>query len=323
MGREPGEKAAGMTAGRVHFVVGMSRCGITPLCRCLNLQPEIAVFGESRFFGRCYVEPETAAGYSAAQLESILRVLRQFRWTATVGDEPGCLQNVSLERFRVLIEETFARAQAPIPPGVLFTTLAGRIAAAEGKEHAFEKTPHHLNWLDRILEHVPSARFVVFLCEPYVFASFHREQDVLHHPLATALLWRGYLRSYERAVRRYPDRIVVVDAAELARDGASALARVQQFFGLEPLDLSKPLAPFSREFEARAQEVDAVDIFWLNLLCARLMRRHGYRRSWAPLAPRRLLASFLSLPRWLMRALPQLKGTSGSISMYLLHWLRP
>jgi hypothetical protein len=312
-----------MTAGGVHFIVGMSRCGITPLSRCLNLHPVIAAFGESRFFGRYYVQPETAAGYSTAQLGRILRLLRQFRWTATVGDEPGCLQNVSLERFRFLIEETFSSAQAPIPPGVLFTTLAGRIAAAEGKELALEKTPHHLNWLDRVVRHVPDARFVVFLCEPYAFASFHRDQDAVYHPLATALLWRGYLRSYERALWRHGDRIVVVDAAELARDGASALARVQRFFGLEPRDLSEPLAPFSREFQARSREVDAVDIFWLNVLCGRLMRRHGYRRTWAPLAPSRLLGSFLSLPVWCMRVLPQLKGTSGSISTYLLHWLRP
>lgn len=312
-----------MTAGRVHFVVGMSRCGITPLSRCLNLHPNIAVFGESRFFGRCYVEPETAAGYNTAQLRSILRVLRQFRWTATVGDERGCLQNVSLEKFRGLIEETFSHVQTPIPPGLLFTTLAERIAAAEGKEYAFEKTPHHLNWLDRIVEQVPGARFVVILCEPYAFASFQRDENALYHPLATALLWRGYMRSYERAVRRYADRIVVVDAAELARDGASALARVQQFFGLELRDLSAPLASFSSELEDRAREVDPVDIFWLNLLCGRLMRRHGYRRIWARLALRRLLGSFLSLPAWCMRALPQFKRTSGSISTYLLRWLRP
>jgi hypothetical protein len=321
MGRGPDTEAADVTAGRVHFVVGMSLCGITPLSRCLNLHPDVAVFGESRFFGRCYVEPRSAAGYDAAQLRRILRVLRQFRWRATVGDEPGCL-NVSLSQFRRLVEDAFSRAEAPIAPGVLFTMLAERVAAAEGKRYAFEKTPHHLNWVNRIVRHLPSSRFVVFLCEPYAFARFHHDQDPLYHPLATALLWRGYMRSYERAARRYPDRIVVVDAAELARDGAAALDRVQQFFGLDLHDLSAPIAEFSSEFATYAHEADPADLFWINLFCGRLMRRRGYARTWAPLAPRPLLASALSFPRWCFRALPRFKGTSGSVPSYLLHWLR-
>lgn len=307
---------------RVHFLVGMSLCGITPLSRCLNLHPSIAVFGESRFFGRCYVEPGSAAGYDAAQLRSIMAVLRQFRWRATVGDEPGCLKNVSLVQFRRLIEDTFSRADAPIPPGVLFTMLAERVADAEGKRYAFEKTPHHLNWVDRIVQHLPASRFVVFLCEPYAFARFHQDHDALYHPFVTALLWRGYMRSYERAARRHPDRIVVVDAAELARDGAAALNRVQRFFGFELHDLSPPLARFSSEFATYTQEGDPADVFWINLFCSRLMRRHGYKQNWAPLEPRPVLASVLSLPRWCFRALPRFKGTSGSVPSYLLHWLR-
>jgi len=321
MGRDA--EATDVTAGRVHFIVGMSLSGITPLSRCLNLHPDVAVFGESRFFGRCYVEPSLAAGYDAAELGRILRVLRQFRWRATVGDEPGCLRKVSLVQFRRLLEETFSRAKTPIPPGALFTMLAERVADAEGKRYAFEKTPHHLNWVDRIVRHLPASRFVVFRCEPYAFARFHHAQGALYHPLATALLWRGYMRSYERAARRYPDRIVVVDASELVRDGTAALNRVQQFFGLELLDLSGPLAPFSSEFAASVARADPADVFWINLLCGRLMRRHGYARTWASLAARPILASLLSLPGWCIRALPWFKGTSGSVHSYLAHWLKP
>ncbi len=317
--RPPGET---VTTGRVHFVVGMARCGITPLSRCLNLHPDVAVFGESRFFGRCWVEPETASGYGAAQLERITRVLRQFRWTATVGDEPGCLRNLSLDGMRDLVAETFARARAPIAPGRVFVALAEGVADAEGKRYAFEKTPHHLNWTPRIVGHVPGARFVVLLCDPYAFARFHREQDAPYHPVAAAFLWRGYMRSYERAARRYPDRLVVVDAAELARNGTRELERVQRFFGLELHDLSAPLAPLS-SFFAAGPEPDPDDVFWLNLLGGRLMRRHGYARRSTPHAAGYVARSLVSLPRWCIDALPRARGPDIGPVRYLLTWLRP
>ena len=313
-----------MTTDRVHFIVGMSRCGITPLSRCLNLHPQVAVFGESRFFGRCYVEPETARGYSSEQLSRLERVLRQFEWAATVGEEPGCLRNLSLEGFRELLAATFAQVPAPIPPGPLFATLAERIADVEGKWYVFEKTPHHLNWVDRIVENVPGARFVVLLCDPYAFARLHREEDALYHPVGAAILWRGYMRSYERAAARYDDRIVVVDAGELARDGTGTLERVQGFFGLAPHDLSTPLVPFSRAFLAGADgEVDSVETFWINLLCGRLMRRHGYERRRTPVEPRRLAGSLVSFPGWCVRAYPWARGKGTGPTRYVMRWLRP
>ncbi len=311
-----------MINGRVHFIVGMSRCGITPLSRCLNLHPAAAVFGESRFFGRCYVEPASADGYDSAQLNGIERMLRNFRWTATVGDELGCLRNLSLEDMHDLIADTFGRLEAPIPPGALFTLLAERIADAEGKHYAFEKTPHHLNMLGRIVTYVPDAHFVVLLCEPYAFCRFHREWDASYHPLGMALLWRGYMRAYERAAQRYADRIVVIDTAGLAHEGAATLERVQRFFGLELHDLAAPLAPLSVFFE-RPDETDAADIFWINLICRRLMRRHGYYRRPTPRLPRPVLLSLVSFPRWCLHGLGWGRRSRLATTWYLLRWLRP
>lgn len=310
-----------MTRGRVHFVVGMSRCGITPLSRALNLHPDLVVFGESRFFGRCYVEPEAAAGYSLVELARIERVLLQFRWTATVGDEPGCFRHLSLDGMRKLLTEAFGQVQPPIPPGRLFTAIAERIADAEGKRYVLEKTPHHLNWVARIVRHVPGATFVVLLCDPYVFSRFHREHDSPYHPLAAALLWRGYMRSYERAAKRHPHRLVVVDTAELARGGEEALARVQRFFGLEVHDLSAPLDPLAAFFTVE-DGTGPADVFWINLFCWRLMRRHGYERRRMPPAPRAVVASLVSLPRYCLDMLPRARGPGVGPARYVLQWLR-
>ena len=311
-----------MTDGRINFIVGMSRSGITPLSRALNSHPAVAVFGESRFFGRCFVEPAAAAGYTQEQLDRIERTLRNFNWEATVGSEVGCLRDVTLEGMRALIAETFAELEPPSSPGTVFTSLAQRLAGAEGKQYVFEKTPHHLNWLDRIVEHVPDARFVVLLCDPYAFSRFHRAQNASYNSLATALLWRGYIRAYERARRRFPHRLVVVDTTELARDGASALERVQRFFDLERHDLTAPLGGLAAFLE-REEEIGAADVFWMNALCGRLMTSHGYARRRTERSRGAALRPLVTLPGWYRRGAVWGRRSRLSTARYLLRWLRP
>jgi hypothetical protein len=308
-----------VTASRVRFVVGMSRCGITPLCRALNQHPELAVFGESRFFGRCWVDPASPRGYERAQLDAILRVLVQFRWRATVGEGPGSL-TLSLHGFRALLREVFAEVEPPISPAALFTAIAARVADTEGKRYALEKTPHHLNWVDRIVEHLPDSRFVVLLCDPYAFARFHRRDDPLYHPITCAILWRRYMRSFEHVERRHPDRIVVVEANALA--SGRGLDRVQRFLGVEEHDLPAPPG-LAVVFTRTGDEAEAAETFWVNAICGRLLRRHGYTRRPTPFGVRPILGPLVSLPRWSRRSLPRARGPNFGSTRYLLNWLRP
>jgi hypothetical protein len=97
---------------------------------------------------------------------------------------------------------------------------------------------------------------------------------------------------------------------------------VQRFFGLAPHDLSAPLGPFTAAFAAE-NELDAGDVFWLNAVCGRLMRRHGYERLPTPFAVGRIARSLASLPRWCLEALPQARGPGIGPARYLMHWLRP
>jgi hypothetical protein len=309
-----------LVEGRVHFLVGVSRCGITPLSRCLNLHPDVAVYGQSRFFGRCWVEPECEEGYTRAQLDEILRVLLQFRWTATLGDSFGSLRSLTLADFRNLLRTTFAEVNPPVRPGALFTVISERIADAEGKRYVFEKTPHHLNWIDRIVEEVPGAGFVVLLADPYTFARFHRAEDPLYHPVASAVLWRAYMRSFERALSAHADRMIVLGFDELVSDGRSALERVQCFFGVDLHELPARFLEDRLELECGPDEVD---IFWVNLLCRREMRRHGYARQPTPFVFSSVIRSFFTLLRWTAESLPRARGRGFGSRRYLLSWLRP
>lgn len=311
-----------MTPQRVHFVVGVSRCGITPLSRCLNTHPDIAVFGESRFWGRCYVEPETAAGYSRGQVDQITETLVRHEWGATLGGGPGCLANLTLESWRSLLASTLADLETPVPPGSLFLALAEALAAAEDKTLVLEKTPHHLNWLDRIGSHLPESRFVVLVADPYIFARQQSRQEPPFHPIATALLWRGYLRAYERALERHDDRLVTVDCSELVERPGDALERIQRFLGVRVHDLAGPLEGGGFLPGGHRRDCLAEETFWLNVLAGRLVERHGYERRPTPLTPWPVLRSLASVVPWSARMLPLLRERRYS-APYLRRWLAP
>src|SRR5262245_30276560 len=121
---------------RVHFLFGMSRAGITWLSRRLNAHPEIAVFGQSRFWGKRFIRPAAPAGYSNPDLRRIHQILRSCEWDATVGDGAGTLRRLDHAGFHALLDEVFARVSAPISPANLFRAIAFAVAEREGKRLA-------------------------------------------------------------------------------------------------------------------------------------------------------------------------------------------
>lgn len=309
-------------AESVHFIVGMSRCGITPLARCLNSHSQIAAFGESRFWGRQYVKPRSSAGYGDEELGVIRRRLLAFRWTATIGAEPGCLR-LSLAEFHSLLVEVLSQATPPVRPGELFRAIAKRIAVAEGKTLVVEKTPNHLTAVDRILGELPRAFFVVLLCDPYVFVRCHRESGAIDHPLAAAILWRGYLRAFERARRKHPDRLVVVRLEELASSPQLVLDRVQRRLGLPVEDISAPLShPTSKLPSVTRNGTRGAELFWVNAVAGRVMKRHGYEPITAPFAPLAVAQSLLTLGPWMVVLLRDYGGKRLRRLPGLLQWIR-
>jgi hypothetical protein len=306
----------------VHFLVGMSRCGITPIARCLNSHSQIAVFGESRFWGRQYVKPKNSAGYGDQELAVIRSRLLAFRWRATVGAGPGCLR-LSLPELRSLLAEVFAEARPPVRPGELFRTIAERIGAAEGKTLILEKTPNHLAAVHRIVAELPQASFVVLLCDPYVFVRCHRENGVIDHPLAAAILWRGYVRAYERARRKHPERLVVVRLEELAASPQEVLERVQRRLRVPVEDITASLRyPGSQLPSVARHGARGAELFWVNFVAGRIMKRHGYEPVTAPFAPLAVGRSLLTLGPWMVVLVRDYGGKRLRRLPGLLQWIR-
>jgi hypothetical protein len=321
---------------RIDFVTGMARSGTTWLARALGTHPDVAVFGESSFFGRLYVPPRPDGLYGAAELERVRAIQRGQEWRATTGDASACLRSTPPERWPALVDGAFDGLAPPVAPAAAFQALAAAVARAEGASRVVEKTPHHVHWLHRLAVAFPDARFVLLIREPYGFMlSFghlgdrieSRQQRALdrlwRHPLIAALAWRGYAGSIERARRRYPERTLFVDRQELRQRPAETLARVQAFLELEPHALASDDAGRNSSFPSGTRAgLREQDVSWMSLVAGRTMRRSGYRPEQVPLRPLPIALSFVTLLFSLAYAAVQLpRMVPGSFRDYLSGWL--
>jgi len=334
---EGGERSPSATLAG--FIVGMSRAGTQWMCKCLNEHPDVAAFGESKFFGRHYVEPAEDGLYHEAQLGAMRRRLLEHGSFihSTTGTGPGTLKRLSMAGVEGLVAQTFPVDGEPLLPGEAFRRLAQAVAKVEGKPLAIEKTPHHLNWTDRMLAAVPEARFIVMVREPYSFMLSWRHQGDRfeerirrafarrYHPAAIAMIWKTSMRAATGAVARRPDRMLLVRFEDLRADPHATLERVQRFLGLRVVNLAEAVPPDNTSFPGgRRPDLHAEDIFWMNRIAGSAIRAHGYSLRRTPFGPLRIAWSSIRLPWWAVRNYLSLRSrVAGSTFGYLLRWLRP
>ncbi len=320
------------------LIVGMSRAATTWLCKCLNEHTQACAFGESLFWGRRFVEPAAGGRYDAQQVEALRRRLRDGGSVYPfVGSGPGTLKRITLENFPSTVDSAFRELPAKPTPGEVFVKFTRMVACAEGKQCAVEKTPHHVNWMDRILRELPDARFVVMVREPYGFMlsskhfgdeknpAMRRRFRRRYHPLGNALVWRGYMRAALAASDRWPRQTLLMRYDEIERDPAAVLARVQEFFGLRIEDLAARVPRDNTSFIERSRpELRGDDMFWMNLVAGRVMKRSGFQTRRFRLDPIRVSWSMARLPWWaLSNAISFRRMLSGSSMSYFWRWLRP
>jgi len=340
MTSEPTAPIGVETAAVSRFITGMSRAGTTWVGKCLNARPDAAVFGETSFWGRWYVPPRADGTYDQAQIHGILERLKR-RGTCVQslsGQGPGCLRVLNRENVGEHLDVAFADFKAPQTPLALFQRLGAMVASAEGAAIAIEKTPHHVNWIGRIITEIPSARFLIMMRDPYDFMVSYQHQGAQksgserwkyrwkNHPMGTALVWKGYLRSIDRATRDWPAQTLVVRFEDLRADADGVLDRVQRFFGLEPVpSLAASVPPDNTSFPGGVRpRLRGEQAFWLNLAARRHIRAAGYELRRTPIEPLRIIGSIAVVPFWFVRQYLHLRRrTGGSMLAYIWHWLRP
>jgi Sulfotransferase family len=272
------------------FVVGLPRSGSTWLGRALDRHSDVAVFGETCFYGRLYVPPREDGLYGEEELERLRRIQRARDWETTTSDPTGGNPPWRPGEYAELVDKVFAGLQPPVRPEEVLTAVATAVAARSSKPRAVEKTPQHVHWLPRMAEAFPSARFVITLRGPYEYtASYKRLGRRLErrarkavdlswrHPLIAALFWRSYARSINRALAGYPERTLLVRTEDLRDRTGETLASVQAFLELPEQDLRGAEGANSSFREGESRTLRATDVFWMNLVAGRAMRSSGYR----------------------------------------------
>jgi hypothetical protein len=325
----------------IGFIVGTSRGGTTFMNKVLNLHPRVVGFGESAFFGRVWTEPDPATGLlSRADVEEHLRVFRDARWGPNRG-EVGTLPEWvgrGQPRWAELINRLAAERGLPgdgATPRQTFDILCHAMAEACGADLVIEKTPHHVGMSDRIEQSYPNTRYVVMLREPYAFLRSYKNQGLqfeeshhnavqrLYHPIGAALIWRGFARQVSRLMQRAPDRALRVSLDELRADEAGTLRRVQEHLGLDPVDLAGKVKPDNSSMTDGAVELDAGELWWINRLAGKEIKRLGFPYRPVPFSPK-VLAHVSRAPLWSVRYLRYMNKTiHGSLFVHVMRYLRP
>lgn len=321
---------------RLDFVVGMPRSGSTWLGRALGRHPDVAVFGETCFYGRLYVAPRRDGSYGPEELERVRRIQRTRDWETTTSDPTGGNPPWRPGEYAALVDDVLAGLRPPVRPADVLSAIAAAVVARESRRRAVEKTPQHVHWLPRVAASFPDARFVLTIRDPYDYmASYKRLGRRLEgrarraldrswrHPLIAALFWRSYAASIERGLASYPERTLLVRTEDLREHPARTLAGLQSFLGLREADLAGTEGANSSFREGEPRALRATDIFWMNLVAGRALRRSGYQpREARPgvaaaavsiaLAPVSLAATAVRIPSMV----------PGSFVSYALSWRR-
>lgn len=313
------------------FIVGMSRSGTRWLAECLNTHPDVVAIGETSFWGRRYVQPAHDGRYTKAHLELLQRRQRGGNRTTPASLKMSGEKGI----FSQVIREHIKKGTAPSPKEI-FDQACAEIARVENKRYVVEKTPHHINWMERIVAAYPHAKFVVMVREPYGFMLSYKHQgdrkegskfNEIYHPLGCALVYRGYMRSVRRVLSRYGSRMMLVYTHDLSLEPEHTLGGIQAFLGLPVEDILLPPRNTSFPTGKRAQ-LQADDVFWMNLVAGKEIKMHVD----TPLTPTSdnstsnfiaTLRSFFTIPLWGIRtALHMRKMLGSSTFTYLRHWIR-
>jgi Sulfotransferase family len=321
---------------RLDFVLGLPRSGSTWLGRALGRHPDVAVFGETCFYGRLHVSPRPDGWYGAEELERVRRIQRTRDWETTTSDPTGGNPPWRPGEYAALVDAAVGGLQPPVRPRDVLAAIAAAVAVRESKQRVIEKTPQHVHWLPRVAASFPDARFVLTVRDPYEYmASYQRLGRRLdgrarraldlswRHPLIAALFWRSYSTSIELALANYPERTLLVRTEDLRDRPGEVLAGVQSFLELPEVDLfgTEGVNSSFREGERRA--LRGTDVFWMNLVAGRAMRRGGYEsRKEKPgvaaaavsiaIAPLSLAATAVRIPSMVPSLGGAVTGTSGA-----------
>lgn len=310
---------------KLNFICGVSRGGTTWLGHCLNEHPDVAVFGESLYWGRNFVEPKNGRKYSEKEARKVLELLSKTS-KGFIGEGKGYLKNINLDLWSGLKNR---EPNSPVSPDALFGSICEWVAKVEEKKFVVEKTPHHLDWIPRIKRFSPDSKFLVMIRDPYGFVLSYKHQGDrardevrlkfkrLYHPIGAALVWKRYMKSAQLASNLFRDDILLLEFDDLRKDPELAWANILKFFNFPLISVPK-IERTNTSFPNSRATLEPIDRFWLNLIAGKYLKIMGYQRQNSCASVRMVAFSFFAAIPWAVRSLMHInRNVSDGVFRYL------
>jgi len=266
------------------FIVGSPRSGTSLLRNLLNRHPNLAICGETRFYGDVY-KRRRAFGV-LDNPENRQRLVRHYLDTTRLG---------KLGVDRAVLEERLLRDATSYQ--ALLRCILEQYAESQGKVRYGEKTPHHAFFAKTLGEWFPGAAIIHLVRDPRdVVASLQRMPWAPNSIVDNAWMWRLFNRA-ARSVHHSPGYLMV-HYENLAAEPGQELARICTHVGEEYvpsmlLPTDPVVGPYSWPRHARGpvtkermhkwrEELTTQEVSLIEWIVGRDMPVYGYQCSAPP-----------------------------------------
>lgn len=282
------------------------------MTRALNADPRVAAYGESLFWGRHWVAPGDDGLLDADDLARAAELLRDnilvpYNGPGALASDPRDMPDAGAAAI--------LESAAGTEPAVVFKAIGEAIARRAQREIWVEKTPHHLQHLERIFDAMPDSRVLVMIREPEAFLRSYKHQGDrkspeirsrfhrLYHPMLASLVCRRTLQEAKQAAARWPESVMLVRLDEVRADPPGVMARIRRHLALpdfEDVEFERSNSSFEG-VATRPKPLGAAEVIWLRLLTGRTSNALGLPIPDRRIAPIRFMGSALGLIPWAIR----------------------
>lgn len=322
------------TNTRYRFILGMPRAGTKALMRALNSDPRVGSFGETLYWGRHWVEPDEHGALSREKIEKIANHIDGNHLQPEGGEGMITEDGIGLSHKAA---EAVRACEPGMNPGEVFEQMSIRIMEETGRTYWVEKTPHHLQHLDRMIRFMPGLKALVMLRDPAAFLLSYKHQGDrkpeeirkkfhrLYHPALACLVGRKTYQSAAAALKRWPESVMVMRLEDLSSKPEEWMPRIRQHLVLPadgPAVYRRDNSSFEHQPESE-RRLSPVETTWLRLILGSDAKALGFELPKRRFVPLRMLGSGLSIFIWAIRNWTTLtKIDQGGIRGLIRRWVR-
>jgi antitoxin (DNA-binding transcriptional repressor) of toxin-antitoxin stability system len=303
------------------FIVGMPRAGTTWMSRCLSQHPEIAVFGETAYWGRNYVMPE-GDKYNKKEYNKIIKYIPASSIFRT-GKKDLYLGKEIKKEIKGLI-----KSEKRIDPKSLFDRYCSIVSNTTNKKRILEKTPHHVNYIKRIRSYYPDAKFIIMYRRPYEFMLSYKHQGdrkksnvrknfkKLYHPIGCSLVYKNYISSINRD-EEYNENTIKIKLRDVKNSPKNVIQRVEKFLEVKVTNKGTPKAKNSSFPKSKKSSLDSIDIFWMNTIAGKKIEEAGFEVTKSSVKSLDVIKSIIAIPSWALYSIQKLNERVPHVMSYI------